>query len=233
MISKNIIRGSRSSAFIFSSILQNNFSKMSTINNMNLPNVTTHTHTLNSFTIYKCLLNLHPSFQTSSGQSQIAISTLHQHSDVPQSLAAPEQTTRPPNSNHLCICSSRKSNFSPKSTNTLLNSCQFSACWQNGWICACPVCTTRTAPDLCVEDSLLFHLKLSKKRNWSHALTIPGKSWGRIILKTKPRGIKTHPKNRKKLEHNAAVSQRADPLLRASTHRKKWFAKQLSSWAEI
>lgn len=95
---------------------------MSTINNMNLPNTTTRTHTLNSSSIYKCFLSLHPSFQTSSGQFQIAISTLHQDMDVPQSLAAPDlQNWKTSNSNHLCICFSRKSNFSPKSTNTLLN----------------------------------------------------------------------------------------------------------------
>lgn len=63
---------------------------MSTINIMNLPKITTHTHTLNSFSIYKCFPNLHPSFQTSSGQFQIAFSTLYQYTDVPQSQAAPD-----------------------------------------------------------------------------------------------------------------------------------------------
>lgn len=117
---------------------------------------------------------------------------------------------------HLCFCSNRKTHFSPKSTNIPLDPCQFSDCWQDGWIYACPVCTTRTASDLHVEDSLLFPLKLPKKRNkrnWSNALTLlskPGSRGGNHLNQIKR--TKNPPKIQKELENNAAVSQRADPL---------------------
>lgn len=52
------------------------------------------------------------------------------------------------------------------------------------------------------------------------------------ILRTKSR-TKTPPKIQKELEHNAAASQRASPLLKASMHRRKQFTKQPRSWAEI
>lgn len=61
----------------------------------------------------------------------------------------------------------------------------------------------------------------------------PRQILGENHLKNQTKRNKNPPKNQKELEHNAAVSHRADPLLRASTHRKKLFAKQLSSWAEI
>lgn len=172
MTSKNIlIRGLRSSVFIHSPILQNNFSKMGTIKDINLPNIATRAHALNSLNIYKGTLNIHPPFQTSSSQAQIVRQKeccpsllVDQHMDAPQSLTARQQTARPPNSNHLCFCSNRKSHISPKSTNIHLDPCQLSGCWQDGWFCACPVCT-RTASDLHVEDSLMLHLKLPEKIN--------------------------------------------------------------------
>lgn len=69
-------------------------------------------------------------------------------------------------------------------------------------------------------------------RNWSHALTNLCKSWGRIISKTKPRGLKTYPKIQKELKHNAAVSQRAEPTYQSQYTQEEMVcqATQLLGW---
>lgn len=144
---------------------------MGTIKDIIFLNVTTLTHTLNSLNVYKGPVHIHPPFQTSSSRSWIVRQNkccpsllLDQHMVVTQSLAAPEQTATPPSSTTFGSAPIEKVIFHPN-PQIYLDPCQFSDCWWDGWICACPVCTTRTASDLHVEDSLLFHLKVPKKRN--------------------------------------------------------------------
>lgn len=132
-------------------------SKSRAIEDINFPAVTPCTRALNSLNIYKAPLSVHPFLQTSLGSSDRA-STAHPCS-WRSAGAAPvlPAHTHSTSSNRLC---SNRSNFSPKYRSLQARClCQFWGRWQDGWICACPVCAVRTVSDLCQ-----LQLKSPKKK---------------------------------------------------------------------
>lgn len=203
MNSENIfMRGSRSAAFISpasSKTTEDLDSKSRAIEDINFPAVTPCTRALNSLNIYKAPLGVHPFLQTSLRSSDRA-STAHPCSRSSAQVLRPRYLhTHSTSSNRLC---SNRSHFSPKYRSLQARClCQFWGCWQDGWICACPVCAVRTVSDLCQ-----LQLKSPKKKKkkelipFIHSpdhLSLVGGVAGRNTFRTDSRGLKTHPKHRR------------------------------------
>lgn len=226
------MRGSRSAAFISppsSKTTEDLDSKSRAIEDINFPAVTPCTRALNSLNIYKAPLSVHPFLQTSLRSSDRA-STAHPCSRSSARVLRPRYL-------HTHSTSSNRSHFSPKYRSLQARClCQFWGCWQDGWICACPVCAVRTVSDLCQLQLKSPKKKKKKGTDPIYPLSRPPLScgWGgrKEHLQNRLTRTKNPPETQKEPEHNAAFSPIAAPLPRASTHRRERFAKQLRSRAE-
>lgn len=152
-----------------------------TISDINLPNLTILTHGVLTSPCTTIVSNQQQPVLNHQGKYVLPISAPGPAYGCPSVTRCTTANCNTSQLHHLRFCSNSKNHFSPKSTNILIEPHQFSDCWQDGWICACPVHSTRTAFDLHMEDSLLIHQKLPKernKRNWSHVLILPSKCRG-------------------------------------------------------